>query len=89
MGLIENPKTYTGRDLETIFFRPMFTGANAEELGIRVLYNMPVPTTIQLWSPQSTVLKEYSAGWTGGDAAERMQKTIDMHKIKAEVAFSA
>ena len=89
MGLIENPKTYTGRDLETIFFRPMFTGANAEELGIRVLYNMPVPTTIQLWSPQSTILKEYSGGWTGGDSANRMQKTIDMSKIKAEASFSA
>ena len=57
MGLIENPKTYTGRDLETIFFRPMFAGENAEQLGIRVLYNMPVPTTIQLWSPQSNILQ--------------------------------
>ena len=26
MAKIENPKTYTGRDLETIFFRPMLTG---------------------------------------------------------------
>lgn len=46
MGLIENPKTYTGRDLETIFFRPMLTGDNAEQIGIRVLYNMPVPTCL-------------------------------------------
>ena len=89
MGLIENPKTYTGRDLETIFFRPMFTGDNAEQLGIRVLYNMPVPTTIQLWSPQSNILQKYSAGWNGGNPAERKQKSIDLHKVKAEVAFSA
>ncbi|MBR2866508.1 MAG: hypothetical protein IKC12_02155 [Alistipes sp.] len=89
MGLIENPKTYTGRDLETIFFRPMFSGASAEELGIRVLYNMPVPTTIQLWSPRSNILQKYSSGWTGGSASERMQKTIEMSKVKAEVAFSA
>ena len=61
MGLIENPKTYTGRDLETIFFRPMFSGQNAEQLGIRMLYNMPVPTTIQLWSPQSDILQEYES----------------------------
>lgn len=89
MGLIENPKTYTGRDLETIFFRPMFAGENAEQLGIRVLYNMPVPTTIQLWSPQSNILQTYSSGWSGGDSAVRKQKTIDLHKIKAEVGFSA
>lgn len=89
MGLIENPKTYTGRDLETIFFRPMFAGENAEQLGVRMLYNMPVPTTIQMWSPQSDILQEYSSGWSGGDSAERMQKTIELFKVKAEVGFSA
>ena len=26
MSFIENAKTYTGRDLETIFFRPMLSG---------------------------------------------------------------
>ena len=89
MGLIENVKTYTGRDLETIFFRPMFSGKSAEELGIRVLYNMPMPTTIQLWSPQSNVLKPYTAGWEGGSLADRKQKTIELSKIKAEVGFTA
>ena len=89
MGLIENPKTYTGRDLETIFFRPTFTGASAEQLGIRVLYNMPVPTTIQMWSPQSNVVQDYSPGWSGGNSATRKQKRIDMTKIKAEVGFAA
>ncbi len=89
MGLIENPKIYTDRDLETIFFRPIMKGENATELGIRMLYNMPVPTTIQLWSPQEDVLKKYSAGWDGGDSAIRKQKTIELNKIKAEVGFSA
>lgn len=89
MGLIENPKTYTGRDLETIFFRPMFAGESAEQLGIRILYNMPVPTSIQMWSPQTNILQEYGSGWSGGESAERKQKSIDMHKIKAELAFSA
>jgi hypothetical protein len=89
MGLIENPKTYTGRDLETIFFRPMVAGQSAVDLGIRTLYNMPVPTTIQMWSPQSDILKPYSPGWTGGDSALRKQKTIELYKVKAEVGFSA
>ena len=82
MGLIENPKTYTGRDLETIFFRPMFSGQNAEELGIRVMYNMPVPTTVPMWSPRTDLLKDYSAGWSGGDSAMRQQKRINLKKIK-------
>jgi hypothetical protein len=89
MGLIENTKTYTGNDLETIFFRPILNGENAEQLGIRMLYNMPVPTTIQLWSPRTDILQEYEAGWRGGDAADRVQKTIEMQKVKAEVGFSA
>jgi hypothetical protein len=89
MGLIENTKTYTGRDLETIFFRPMLTGENAEQLGIRMLYNMPVPTTIQLWSPNADILQEYEAGWSGGSSAQRVHKTIELQRVKAEVGFSA
>ena len=89
MGLIENPKTYTGRDLETIFFRPMFVGENAEQLGIHTLYNMPVPTTVQMWSPRTDILKEYASGWDGGDSALRKQKRVEMYKVKAEVGFSA
>ncbi|MBO5894702.1 MAG: hypothetical protein J6Q33_02815 [Alistipes sp.] len=89
MGLIENPKAYTGRDLETIFFRPMFTGQNAEQLGIRVMYNMPVPTTIQMWSPRADVLQSYAAGWTGGEGAHIQQKTLELKRMKAEVGFSA
>ena len=89
MGLIENPKTYKGRELETIFFRPMFSAENAEQLGIRVLYNMPVPTTIQLWSPHNDILQEYTPGWNGGSSANRFQKQIELTKVKAEVGFSA
>ncbi|MBR4964423.1 MAG: hypothetical protein IKZ32_03605 [Alistipes sp.] len=89
MGIIQEPKRYSGRDLETIFFRPMISGESAEELGIRTIYNMPMPTTIQLWSPQSDVLQRYSAGWTGGETAVRKQKEIAMTKVKAEVGFSA
>ncbi|MBR5595080.1 MAG: hypothetical protein IKW47_02165 [Alistipes sp.] len=89
MGIIQQPKTYSGRDLETIFFRPMISGDNAEQLGIRTIYNMPVPTTIQLWSPQSDVLQPYSSGWSGGATAVRKQKEIALTKVKAEVGFSA
>lgn len=89
MGLIESSKVYSGRELENIFFRPTFTGPSAQDLGIRVLYNMPMPTTIHLWSPATNVLKPFQPGWQGGDASVKEQKTIEMKKVKAETAFSA
>lgn len=49
MNRIENTKTYLGKELETIFFRPMLQGENAVDLGVRVLYNMPAPVTLHFW----------------------------------------
>ena len=90
MNYLEKAKQYTGNDVEQIFFRPMLTGPGAEELGIRVLYNMPVPTVVQLWDGQRNALQKFTAkGWTGGPAAVKYQKQIDMHRVKAELSFSA
>ncbi|MCD8185529.1 MAG: hypothetical protein LUD68_03465 [Rikenellaceae bacterium] len=87
--LIENPKSYLGQELETVFFRPMLSGPDALKLGIRVLYNMPVPTTLQFWKRSIDVLKQYAKGWTGGDLAKKYQKKIELYKVKAELGFSA
>ncbi len=87
--LIENPKTYSGRELETIFFRPMLNGPDALDLGIKVMYNMPVPTTLNFWRRSGDILQPYGAGWNGSKAADRYQKSIDMSKVKAEIAYSA
>ena len=87
--LIENTKTYKGTEVETIFFRPTFCGKSAEDLGIRVIYNMPMPTTVQVWSNPNKVLQSFESGWSGGANAVKLQKTIDMHKVKAESSFSA
>ena len=47
--LIENPKTYSGRDLENIFFRPMLTGPDALDLGIKVMYsNSSLPSVSRI-----------------------------------------
>ena len=89
MALIENTKLYSGNDLENIFFKPMIADNAIHEQGIRVLYNMPVPTTIHLWGASGNVLKPYQAGWQGGSAAVKESKTIDLVKIKAESAFDA
>lgn len=90
MSKIEQAKTYAGKDLETIFFRPILTGADAQTLGIRILYNMPVPTTLNFWRRASDVLQKYTAaGWNGGSAADKFQKTISLSKVKAEVGYSA
>ena len=58
MTYLENSKQYTGSDLENIFFRPMLTGESAQDLGVRVLYNMPQPTHVQLWDGQRNILQE-------------------------------
>ena len=91
MAMIQNPKNYTGHELEEIFFRPVLTGATAEKLGIRVLYNMPMPTAVHLWSPAGNILKSYKAGWQGGDDDKSVKevRVIDMKKVKAESAYSA
>ncbi len=90
MNYIESSKSYTGSELETVFFRPMLTGVSAQELGIRVLYNMPVPTTVHLWDGQSDILKSNaSGGWSGANASTKVQKTLDMNRVKAEMGFSA
>ncbi len=90
MSYIESAKSYTGNDLETIFFRPMLSGPSAEELGVKILYNMPMPTTIQLWKGQSNILQQYTSnGWTGGSGAIKQQKTLKLDRVKAELGFSA
>ena len=90
MGKIENAKTYTGKDLDTIFFRPMLTGKNAEELGIRIMYNTPAPAKLHFWKRTGDILQQYkSSGWSGGNPATRYQKDVAMHKVKAEIGYSA
>lgn len=87
--IIENPKNYTGRELENIFFRPMLSGPTAMDLGIRVMYNMPVPTTLNFWKRGGDVLQKYAKGFSGGDIAKKFQKTINLSKVKAEIGYSA
>lgn len=90
MSKIEQAKAYQGADLETIFFRPMLTGPDANALGIRVMYNMPVPTTLQFWKRSGDILQKYvNRGWDGSTSAEKYQKTINLSRVKAEVGYSA
>ena len=90
MSYLENEKQYTGTELEKIFFRPMLTGPSAEELGVRILYNMPVPTTVQLWNGQDNILQKYTTtGWSGSTHNTKSQKMIDMKRVKAELGFAA
>jgi len=90
MSFLENAKQYTGAELDTIFFRPLLTGPSAQELGVRILYNLPVPTTVQLWDGQQNILQKHTGkGWTGGASARKFQKTIALNRVKAELGFSA
>ena len=90
MAKIESIKTYTGQDLPNIFFRPMLQGENAIDLGFKVMYNMPVPTTLHFWKRSGNVLQKFTAGgFTGSNPAEKFQKEMPMAKVKAELAFGA
>jgi hypothetical protein len=90
MGKIEQAKSYVGQDLENIFFRPMFTGPDANALGIRIMYNMPVPTTLQFWRRAGDILQKYTTGgWSGSNSTERFQKTLELKRVKAEVGYGA
>ena len=90
-SIIVNPKTYSGRELDTIFFRPLLTGPSAESLGIRVLYNMPMPTVVHIWDNKNNVLTPFdqASGWSGGNKSNHYQKTIPMSRVKAENSFAA
>lgn len=90
MSRIEQIKSYEGQNLDTIFFRPMLTGDSAQDLGIKVMYNTPVPTTLHFWKRNGDILRKYtSSGWSGGEPATKLQKTINLSKVKAEMAYSA
>ncbi len=90
MGKIEQAKSYVGQDLENIFFRPMFTGPDATALGIKIMYNMPVPTTLQFWRRAGDILQKYTTGgWSGSTSTERFQKTLELKRVKAEVGYGA
>lgn len=90
MAKIESIKTYTGQDLPNIFFRPILQGENAIDLGFKVMYNMPVPTTLHFWKRSGNVLQKYTTGgFSGSNPAEKFQKIMDLKKVKAELAFGA
>lgn len=87
--IIENAKNYTGAELDQVFIRPTFTGEDAKELGIRVMYNIPQNTTMNFFAKQSNIVKVFATGWQGGEASKKYQKTIEMAKVKAEVGYQA
>lgn len=87
--IISNPKNYKGNELESVFFRPLLAGPDAMDLGIRVLYNMPVPTTLNFWKRGTDLLQKYASGWNGAAPADKYQKTIELNKVKAEMGYGA
>lgn len=87
--IIENSKTYDVNDVEKIFFRPSFCGKSADEMGIRVLYNMPTPTKVPVFTHSHKILKEFSSGWQGGASGVMTECEIELSKLKAESAYSA
>ncbi|MDR0511284.1 MAG: hypothetical protein LBH06_09360 [Rikenellaceae bacterium] len=89
MSKIENSKIYLGKELEAVFFRPMLTGKEADALGVRVLYNVPAPTTLRMWKRSGDILQKYSStGWNGVQS-DKVQKALELAQVKAETGYSA
>lgn len=88
---IVNSKTYTGSELEKIFFRPILGGESAEELGIRILYNMPMPTVLPVVSTREDILLPVDSINHTWDVEHRTMdhREIQMERVKAENAYSA
>ena len=63
MGAITTEKTYTGTQLADIFYRPTLSGKSAEELGMRVLYNMPDSYTLVARGRRHQVLPARISRW--------------------------
>ncbi len=87
--IIESQKNYNHQEAEQIFFRPTFCGKSIEDLGVRVVYNLPMPTLAYMFSHPDSILKTFSAGWQGGPGSIKEQVKINMNKVKAEMAYSA
>lgn len=87
--IIENSKTYNVNEVEELFFRPSFCGKSAEEFGIRVLYNMPIPTKIPSFGHHNNILKTFTSGWQGSNVNDYRETEIEMVKLKAENTYSA
>ena len=87
--LIENPKVYSNTEVDSIFFRPSFCGKSAEDMGIHVIYNMPMPTTVQVFANKRRVLEPFESGWSGSATNKPMQVTIAMNRVKASGFTSA
>lgn len=87
--LITNPKTYTGQEMENIFFLSSYTGDNAKALGLKCIFNLPVNTTMNLFERNDNILQDFADGWQGGDASTKKQKTIEFKTVKAEMGIKA
>ena len=84
MAKIENPKTYTGRDLETIFFRPMLTGPRCCCSRNQNHVQHAGANYLAILERAGDILQKYTtSGWNGGSAASKYQKTIQLSKVKS------
>ena len=87
--IIQNSKTYNVNEVENLFFRPSFCGKSAEELGVRVLYNMPTPTKIPSFGHHNNIIRSFASGWHGDTANDYKETSINLVKLKAENTYSA
>lgn len=68
----------------------MLSGQSALDLGVRILYNMPAPTTVQLWERSGDILQQYTAaGWTAAIPPENSKRRSTCRRSRPNWAIPA
>lgn len=90
MEYLENSKHYTGSELDRTFFMPLLYGETAQEIGVKILYNMPVPTSVAVTRSKQNILQKLDKkGWSSIQDIHATNVEIPMFRVKAENAYSA
>lgn len=78
---------WTGKDVETIFFRPRYTGMKPEELGFRVVFTAQSKIRLHFFGAVGKVLLAYASGFQGGSASAKHVREFIVQEFKAEIAY--
>lgn len=87
-GFITNGSEYNGKELTDIILRPILQGQLAKDMGVRVFLAVKSSVKLTFFGPMTKIVKAYADGWTGGNAADKLQKKLTLAEFKAEAQYS-
>jgi hypothetical protein len=85
--VIDNPKTYAGKENAEQVLRPLFMGKTPQEMGFRVILDIKSKLTLNFIGRLLKILMPYVAGFQGGTNVSRYQKKLTLVEYKAEMSY--